>query len=211
MSGFPEISSLDFSLHRVDSKLIQGPIPEFQFQFTPNFDFYCPSSIDFLWLDPPVNLHTTLRSDLASCYWETLKMKCRYILTAAHGWKGNFNKSPLPQFVPDSLLSEIGMTHPPLPPLNQLTYNFFLLPEDPAEICRHIKIWQENSHQLSAWIKKAKERRVKVPECSWNWLATPFVPFSVEDDSSSISTDDGWRSNYCELDKMFVETPTCES
>jgi hypothetical protein len=38
--------------------------------------------------------------------------------------------------------------------------------------------------------------------------ATPFVPFSVKDSSSSISADDGWRSNHCELDKMFVESPT---
>jgi hypothetical protein len=97
------------------------------------------------------------------------------------------------------------MKHPPFPPLNQLTHlQLLFLPEDPAEIRRHIKIWQEKSRQLSAWIEKAKQRSAKVPQCSWNWPATPFIPFSVKDDSSSISTDDRQRSNHCELDKMFV-------
>ncbi|KAF8489737.1 hypothetical protein JB92DRAFT_3129285 [Gautieria morchelliformis] len=210
MSSFPEISSSDFSLRCIDGKLIQGPVdaPEFQFQFTSNFDFYHPCSIDFIWLDPPINLHATLRSDLASCYWETLKMKCRYILAAAHEWKGDFDKGPLPQYIPNSLLSEIGMIHPPFPPLDQLTYNFFLLPEDPAEIRRHVKIWQENSRQLSAWIEKAKERSAKVPGCSWSWPTSPFTPFPIEDHSSSTSIDDGWRSNHCELDTIFVESPS---
>jgi hypothetical protein len=213
MSYFPEISSLDFSLRRANGKIVQGPVdaPEFEFQFTSNFDFYRPCSTDFIWLDPPVNMHATLRSDLASCYWETLKMKCRYILAAAHGWKGDFDKDPLPQVIPSTLLSEIGMIHPPFPPLDQLTYNFFLLPEDPAEICRHVKIWQENSRQLSAWIEKAKGKCAKVQNCSWSWPTTPFAPYPVGDDSSSVSEDDGWMPNHRESDKTFVESPSPSS
>ncbi|KAF8527113.1 hypothetical protein JB92DRAFT_3107932 [Gautieria morchelliformis] len=210
MSSFPEISSSNFSLCRIDGKLIQGPIdaPEFKFQFTSNFNFYRPCSIDFIWLDPPINLHATLCSDLTSCYWETLKIKCRYILAAAHEWKGDFDKTPLPQYIPNSLLSEISMIHPPFPPLDQLTYNFFLQPKDPAKIHRHVKIWQENTCQLSAWIEKAKERSAKIPECSWSWPASPFTPFPIKDSSSSTSINDKWRSNHCELDTIFMESPS---
>ncbi|KAF8463789.1 hypothetical protein JB92DRAFT_3136359 [Gautieria morchelliformis] len=150
-----------------------------------------PTSISIIWLDPPINLHATLRSDLASCYWETLKMKCCYILAATHEWKGDFDKGPLPQYIPNLLLFEIGM--------------------DPAEIRRHVKIWQENSYQLSAWIKKAKERSAKVPECSWSWPASPFTPFPIEDHSSSTSIDNGWRSNHCELDTIFMESPSASA
>jgi hypothetical protein len=160
MATFPEIYSSDFSLRRIDGHLVQGPVdaPEFEFQFSSNFDYYRPCSADFIRISSLENAQVVLRTDLASCYWETLKMKCRYILAAANGWKGDFDRSPLPASVPEASLTEIGMIHPPFPPLEQLANNFFLLPALPSLLTIHIKVWQDNSRQLSAWIEKAKAR-----------------------------------------------------
>jgi hypothetical protein len=137
-------------------------------------------------------------------------MKCCYILAAANGWKGDFDRSPLPATVPEASLTEIGMIHPPFPPLEQLANNFFLLLALPSLLTIHIKVWQDNLHQLSAWIEKAKARCAGI-EGSWFWLISPFAPYPFEDDSSSISEDDGWRPSHRKSDKSFIECPRASS
>ena len=183
MSSFPEISALDFSLvsDPENGFLIQAPIqiPDFEFQHTSNFDYYLPCMQDFYYLDSPLNRYAVLRSDLASCYWESLKMKGRFILAAATGWSGDNTDELLPSTIPDGKLEEIGMIPPPFPPLHQLTYNFFLLPESPAKIREWIALWQLNSHQLSAWIAQAKVQSARLPSCSWKWPAPPIITYPI--------------------------------
>ena len=180
MASFPEISALDFSLvsNPDGDSLIQSPVqfPDFEFQHTSNFDYYKPCSLDFYFLDSPINRYAVLRSDLASCYWESLKMKCRYILAAATGWDSESNCA-LPTAVPEAKLLEIGMTAPPFPLIHQLTYNFLLLPERPEKIREWICLWQSNSLQLAAWIAQAKVQSKKLPSCSWRWPATPLITY----------------------------------
>lgn len=182
MAYFPEISALDFSLvtDPESGSLTQSPIPllEFEFQHTSNFDYYKPCPLDFYFLDSPINRYAVLRSDLASCYWETLKMKCRYILAAATGWNSE-SDCALPTTVPEAKLHEIGMTAPPFPLIHQLTYNFLLLPERPEKICEWIRLWQANSLQLAAWIAQAKVQSKRLPSCSWVWPVTPNLSYST--------------------------------
>jgi len=89
-----------------------------------------------------MNEYTVLHSNLAGCYWETLKMKGRYILSAANNWNGKTAVEPLPVMILEDNLKEVGMAHPPFPPIHQLTYNFLLL-ERPLTIHRWIKTWQK--------------------------------------------------------------------
>jgi hypothetical protein len=103
------------------------------------------------------------------------------------------------------------MIHPPFPPLEQLANNFFLLPALPGILTIHIRVWQDNSRQLSAWIEKAKARCAGIPDGSWFWPISPFAPYPIEDDSSSISEDDGWRPSRRESDKSFIECPRASS
>ena len=50
-------------------------------------------------------------------------MKGRYILSAVNDWNGESALKPLPVTIPEDKLKEIGMVHPPFPPIHQLTYN----------------------------------------------------------------------------------------
>ena len=135
------ILSLDYNLHCHGDQITQNAVfaPEFPFQHTSNFDFYLPGKFDFIYLDAPTNHYAVLHSNLTSSYWESLKMKGRYILFAAHNWNGSSATEPLPISVPDKKLQEISMIPPPFLPLHQLTYNFLLLLESPEVIKGWIK------------------------------------------------------------------------
>lgn len=191
MVYFPEILALNFSLvtDPESGSLIQSPIPllEFKFQHMSNFDYYQPCSLDFYFLNSPTNCYTVLHSNLASCYWECLKMKCHYILAAATGWNDNLT-NPLPTSIPEGKLEEISMISPTFPPIHQLTYNFLLLPEFPSKIHKWIELWQSNSRLLSAWITQAKVQSARLPSCSWNWPATPHLTYPTSSLPSSPLT-----------------------
>ena len=191
MASFPEVSALDFSLVSAGDSFVQAPIEplNFEFQYTSDFDYYRPCALDFYFLDAPLNRYAVLRSDLASCFWESLKMKGRFILAAANGGVKETSTDPLASSIPDGKLQEIGMIHPPFPPLHQLTYNFLLLPESPEKIREWIALWQANSHQLAAWIAQAKVQSAKIPSCSWIWPTSPTIsyPSSVPLDSPRAS------------------------
>ena len=223
MANFPEISALDFSLTGAGDAIIQAPVetPSFEFQYSSNFDFYKPCASDFYFLDVPTNRYAVLRSDLASCYWESLKMKCRYILAAATGLNSGAASSPLPATIPEAKLLEIDMIPPPFPPLHQLTYNFLLLPESPEKIREWIKLWQKNSHQLAAWIAQAKVQTAQLPSSTWTWPTAPHLPYPVNpippsdshnapsnptahEDGSSIDND---SSSGAEPGPQFNESP----
>lgn len=223
MASFPEISALDFSLvsNPDGDSLIQSPVqfPDFEFQHTSNFDYYKPCSLDFYFLDSPINRYAVLRSDLASCYWESLKMKCRYILAAATGWDSESNRA-LPTAVPEAKLLEIGMTAPPFPLIHQLTYNFLLLPERPEKIHEWIRLWQANSLQLAAWIAQAKVQSKKLPSCSWVWPVAPNISYSTSMLSNSPdaihlattkpedeATDCDYSTTACNQELLFSECP----
>ena len=192
MASFPEISALDFSLTRSGGSFIQAPVEPliFDFQYSSNFDVYKPCDQDFYFLDSPVNHFAVLRSDLASCYWESLKMKGRYILAAAAGSNDGTVPSPLPATIPEEKLLEIGMIAPPFPPVHQLTYNFLLLPESPEKIREWIELWQQNSRQLAAWIAQAKVQTARLPSSTWTWPIAPHLPYPVTPISSLDSPQD---------------------
>ena len=85
MALFPVITARDYSVRQGLYSLEQESltVPRFEFQFTSNFDFYPLGKQDFVYLDPPYHQFATIRPDLASCLWETLKMKVHFILCAA--------------------------------------------------------------------------------------------------------------------------------
>ena len=221
MAYFPEISPLDFALTGAGDAIIQAPVepPSFEFQHTSNFDYYRPCAQDFYLLDPPTNRYAVLRSDLASCFWESLKMKGRYILAAANGWNGATAEGPLPITIPEEKLREIGMTHPPFPPFHQLAYNFLLLPESPDKIGEWIGLWQNNSRQLAAWIAQARLQSSRLPSCSWSWPATPTDPDPVtaphtlnttpshEPESDDEASTENSSLSSAEPDTLFSENP----
>jgi len=209
MATFPEISTLDFTVRYDNRHLVQGPVGslDFPFQHSANFDHYRPRKFDFIYLDSPTNEYAVLRSDLASCYWETLKMKGRYILSAANDWNSESALEPLPVTIPEDKLKEIGMVHPPFPPIHQLTYNFLLLPERPITIRGWIEMWQENSRQLSTWICKAKVKSDQLPMSSWNWPPPPDYSCTSSSDKESDNESAGYESNSSIFDTTLNETP----
>ncbi|KAF8460464.1 hypothetical protein JB92DRAFT_2839226 [Gautieria morchelliformis] len=133
-------------------------------------------------------------------------MKGRYILAAANDWNGETAEKPLPLTIPDEKLAEIGLPHPPFPPIYQLTYNFLLLPESPDVIRGRLTTWQDNSRQLAAWIRKAKLKTAVLPKTSWKW-PTPPTPACFDDSDGESSTDDLWPSNSSEHNTVLGESP----
>ncbi|KAF8503044.1 hypothetical protein JB92DRAFT_2833505 [Gautieria morchelliformis] len=208
MAGFPDVTSLDYITRFDGDHIIQGPVPApiFPFQHSSEFDFYRPGKFDFIFLDHAEEQYAVLRHDLASCFWESLKMKGRYILAATNDWNGETAEKPLPLTIPDEKLAEIGMPHPPFPPIYQLTYNFLLLPESPDVIRGRLTTWQDNSRQLAGWIRKAKLKTTVLAKSSWKW-PTPPTPACFDDSDSQSSTDDTWPSNSSEHDTVLGESP----
>ncbi|KAF8506257.1 hypothetical protein JB92DRAFT_2832963 [Gautieria morchelliformis] len=208
MARFPDVTSLDYITRFDGDRIVQGPVlaPSFPFQHSSEFDFYRPGKFDFIFLDHPEEVYAVLRHDLASCFWESLKMKGRYILAAANDWNGETAENPLPLTIPDEKLAEIGMPHPPFPLIHQLTYNFLLLPESPDVIRGRLATWQDNSRQLAAWIRKAKLKTAVLAKSLWKW-PTPPTPTCFNDSDGQSRTDDTWPSNSSEHDTVLGESP----
>ena len=204
MATFPEISFLDFSVRKGLHSTTQEPvsIPFHEFQFTSQFDFYRPCKSDLVYLTPSSSDYVVLRNELAVSIWESLKMKTRYILAAAHRWNGDTAVIPLPTSLPDAKLREIKMIRPALPFLHPLTFNPLLCPGPPTAVFSRVAIWQERSRMLSAWISKARLNSSLVTNCSWRWPVSP-CPSLDSDDASSM----GLSSTTTECDSLFHEEP----
>ncbi|KAF8529971.1 hypothetical protein JB92DRAFT_2859090, partial [Gautieria morchelliformis] len=127
-------------------------------------------------------------------------------MAAAHGWKGDEEDEPLPTAIPAEEFVEIGMIHPPFPPIPQLAHNFLLLLETPSTIRARLAMWQDNSHQLAAWIGMAKIHCALIPNCSWEWPPSP-VDLPVSNNDQSTEQDDGdWEPNSTPEDVALVES-----
>ena len=207
MAHFPKVTGSDFRLQFVHGRLVQGPIepPEFEFQHSSNFNFYKPNDFDFVHLDG-TDQYVLLRPDLACAFWETLKMKGRYILAAANNWTGDDPLKPLPMTVPPQKLEEIHMIYPPFPPLYQLTYNFFMLLEKKDVICSCITAWQENSWQLATWICKAKYNTIRYCSKSWKWPEPLAYSLIYPEDSRYSTEDSTWSPNLSTADLSLPES-----
>ena len=195
MASFPIITALNYAVRKGPYSLEQEPIPvpQFKFQYSSNFDF-CPiGKQDFRYLDPPYNHFATIRPDLASCLWETLRMKVHYILMAARNGNCDSASDLLTTFISNAKLREIDMLHPPFPPAHQLTSNPFLRPGNPAVVETWVTSWQTTSRMLTAWIAKAQENSTRTFNCSWVWPSsplslTPTINSSSESESTDISS-----------------------
>lgn len=209
MATFPEITSINFSVRKGLHSIIQEPvsIPFHEFQFTSQFDFYRPCKSDLIYLCPPSNDYVALHNELAISIWESLKMKTKYILAAAHRWNGDIATSPLPTYLSDAKLDEIHMIRPALPFLHPLTFNPLLCPGPPATVLSRVAIWQERSRMLSAWICKARLNSQSVSGCSWRWPVAPIPSRDLDDDSSSMEI----SSTTTECDSLFHEEPVTPS
>ena len=192
MATFPIISERDYSVRPGPYSLEQEPIPmpRFEFQFSSNFDFYPVGKQDYAYLDPPYNLFATIRPDVASCLWETLKMKVRYILAAARDGNCDAALDPLSTFISSAKLKEINMVPPSFPPAHQLSSNPFLRPGHPAIVDSWVTTWQMNSRMLAAWIAKAQDNSTRVADCTWVWPATPFTNLSNSRSATEINSED---------------------
>ena len=73
-------------------------------------------------------------------------------------------------------------------------------------ICDRIEEWQDTSHQLSAWICKAKENSSLYPDNSWVWPNSPAFPPSYSNDLSS--TRNSTKGSDSEDEYLFSEPPT---
>ena len=192
MATFPTITALDFSVCKGPRSLEQEsiPVPRFEFQFTSDFDFYPISKRDFVYLDPPYNHFATLQADIASCLWESLKMKVRYILAAARYGNCDSASDLLTTFISNAKLQEIDMLHPPFPPAHQLISNPFLRPGHPAVVETCVLSWQNSSRMLAAWIAKAQENSARVSYHSWCWPTSPHLLTSTVDSLSEAGSTD---------------------
>ena len=212
MAAFPEITARNYSVRRGLHTLYQEPIltPRYPFQYTSHFEFYPLGSRDFVYLDPPSHHFATLRSDLAVCLWESLKMKVRYILAAARNGDCNSVFDLLVTFVPKAKLQEIDMLPPPFPPADQLTSNPFLRPGHPAVIETRVSSWQTSSRMLTAWIAKAQANSARIPNCSWSWPPSLHsLTLPIDSDSDSGSTD--IASTTTEFDSEVNSAPLAQA
>ena len=207
MATFPDITSLEFNLHRYDGRLVQNAVhpPKYGFQFTANFDYYTPNSFDFKFLDAPDNSFAVMRSSLAGALWETLKMKGRYILAAAYDWNPDTATNPLPVTLSPEKLEEIDMISPPFPSVYQLTYNFFEFPAPMNTILEWVEAWQERSRRLSAWICKAKVNSAQCSNCTWKWPTSPLSAYSFPDNLDYEDSKGSIRSHSSESTGPLVE------
>ena len=192
MATFPNITASDFSVRKGPRSLEQEPVPvpRFEFQFTSNFDFYPISKKDFVYLDPPCNHFATLQADIASCLWESLRMKVRYILAAARYGNCDSASDLLTSFISNAKLQEIEMLHPPFPPAHQLISNPFLRPGHPTAIDSRVLSWQNTSRMLAAWIAKAQENSARVSNHSWCWPTSPHSLTATVDSLSDAGFTD---------------------
>ena len=142
MAHYPEISAIDFSLRVENGRVFQNlvHVPNYAYQHTGNFDHYQLSSHDFVPCEGPGPARFVLRKGLAYSLWETVQMKVKYILAAAHNWNGQENTNPLPTTLHANKITEIGMPPPPFPDPMLLSANLFLADEDPEVIRYWVKL-----------------------------------------------------------------------
>ena len=196
MAHYPEISAIDFVLRANNGRIVQAPvhIPKYAYQHTGNFDRYKPTPHDFEPYEGPGPAQVLMRKGIAFGLWETMHMKVKYILSAAHRWNGQIDTTPLPSVLPEHKLTEIGMPPPPFPDPQLLTINIFLTAETRETLCNWVDLWQVISLNLSAWIAKAKQNCVSTPGCTWAWPHSPFDiypagnPGDSDDDDGATTT-----------------------
>ena len=211
MAHYPEISAVDFSLRVENGRVFQNPVrvPSYAYQHTGNFDYYQLSPHDFIPCEGPGPTRFVLRKGLAYSLWETVQMKVKYILAAAHNWNGQENTNPLPTTLPANKITEIGMPPPPFPDPMLLSANLFLADEDPEVIRYWVKLWQGISLSLSAWIAKAKLNSLSAANCTWFW---PHSPFDIHPavDHGDTDTDDvaDLSSLFTDSDSHLPRTPS---
>ena len=209
MATFPHITARDYAVRQGPHSLEQEPIPtpRYEFQFTSNFDFYPSGKQDFAYLDPPYNNFATVRSDIASCLWESLKMKVRFVLAAARNGNCDSASDLLMTFISNAKLQEINMIHPPFPPAHQLTSNPFLRPGHPTVVETWVLSWQTTSRMLTTWIAQAQKNSSRVPTCSWRWPAphlslTPIADSSSDAESTDIASTATEFSSISEIESV---------
>lgn len=213
MAHYPEISAVDFSLRITNGRMFQNPVhvPKYAYQHTANFDHYQLSPHDFIPYEGPGPARFVLRRGLAYSLWETVQMKVKYILAAAHNWNGQVDTDPLPSTLPESKITELGMPPPPFPDPMLLSANLFLADEDPEVIRYWVRLWQGISLSLSAWIAKARLNSLNTTNCTWSWPHSPFDVHPAIDHGDSDSDDAGDLSSLfsdSDLDTHFPGTPT---
>ena len=217
MAHYPEVSALDYSVQFKGGQIVQNRVyvPEYAYQHSANFDHYPPTDHDF-------NAHPeagpgfmALRSTLAASYWESLSMKMKYILAAAHGWDGTITTNPLPTTIPTSKLAEIKMIAPQFPSLQLLETNYLAYPGKQSDIKELVEAWQALSLGLSAWIGQAQLNSASVENCSWVWPRSPFSVYpAVKDEdleypdplNSIPAAHSPTPSTRSETDSLFSES-----
>ena len=207
MAHYPEISAIDFVLRANDGRIIQAPVhvPKYVYQHTGNFDRYKPTPHDFEPYEGPGPAQVLMRKGIAFGLWETMHMKVKYILSAAHRWNRQIDTTPLPSVLPEHKLTEIGMPPPPFPDPQLLTVNIFLTAETHETLCNWVDLWQVISLNLSAWIAKAKQNCVSTPGCTWAWPHSPFDIYPAGDPSDS-DDDDGTTTTSTLYDSSSLFT-----
>ena len=207
MATYPEISAVDFSVRIENGQPVQNQVyvPKYAHQYTSNFDQYKPADEDLIPYEGIGPQRYTLRRSLANCYWETVHMKIKYILAAAHNWNSQTATGPLPTTLSKSKLAELGMPPPLFPHTEFLTINFFLAPEKPEIICGWVDTWQAQSLNLSAWIAQARLNSINTLDSTWVWPPSPFGvhPLGYPDDVKSDHSD---KSNSL-FNKSSPSTP----
>jgi hypothetical protein len=198
MALFSPITAQDYQVSREGTEIVQAEVtvPKFEFQYSDNFEFYKPCFQDWTYTNIFGKELASLRPELAASIWETVRMKCRYILAAAIGWKGNEDDHALPLHIRASRFRDINMIPPPFPPEDYLAYNFLKIPGDQKEIEAWIDKWQQTGHQLSAWIAKAKNNSIMYEDTTWKWPEDPR-----EDAYNLIYKD---RSAYSDLEERHA-------
>lgn len=211
MATYPEISAVDFSVRIENGQPVQNQVyvHKYAYQHTSNFDQYKPADEALIPYEGIGPKRYTLRRSLANCYWETVQMKIKYILAAAHNWNGQTATVPLPTTLSKSKLTEIGMPPPLFPHTELLTINFFLSPEKPEVIREWVDAWQAQSLNLSAWIAQARLNSMHTENCTWVWPPSPFgvYPLGYPDDANP---DQGDESGSL-FDKSTSSTPEEDS
>lgn len=178
MATFAPVTALDYAKDRTDSIRPQVPVElgEFNHQYTSDFGQYRMCMHDLDRIDTVGGPTYYIRAELAACVWETVRMKVRYILAAAHNWRGDVNTEPLPTDLPKEKCDELSMGMPPIPAGRHLHFNFLKLHDKPEVLFARVESWQQIGHQLTAWIDKAKERTDRIEYTTWHWPEEPSEP-----------------------------------
>jgi hypothetical protein len=178
MATFSPVTSLDYAKDRTDSlrPQVNVELGEFEHQYTSDFDHYRICMHDLNMVETVGGRTYFIRLELAASVWESVRMKSRYILAAAHNWHGDINTEPLPTELPKDKCDELSMVVPPIPAERHLRFNFLTMNSTPEILKCRVEHWQQIGHQLTAWIDKAKERTDRIEYTTWHWPEEPSEP-----------------------------------